>query len=39
MIHSKRDLVIAHALAVAVFLSGLSFVLFGLVGVIYVWFW
>lgn len=34
MIHSKKDLVIAHVVAVAVFLAGLAFVVVGLVGVL-----
>lgn len=34
MIHSKRDLTIAHVVAAAVFLSGLSFVVVGVVGVV-----
>ncbi len=34
MIHSKKDLVVAHVVAVAVFLTGLAFVLFGVVGVL-----
>lgn len=35
MIHSKRDLTIAHVVAVAVFLAGLTFILFGVVGVLW----
>ena len=34
MIHSKRDLAVAHVVAVAVFLIGLAFVLFGAVGLL-----
>ena len=33
MIYSKRDLTIAHVVAAAVFLAGLSFVVVGVVGV------
>ncbi len=34
MIHSKKDLIVAHVVAVVVFLAGLAFVVAGVVGVL-----
>lgn len=36
-IHSKKDIVIAHIICVIGFLAGLSFVLFGVIGLVRLW--